>query len=376
MNGRKVLHRLFRNALQGVDPRRAVSEALLNPGIKRLLTDSRRVGIFACGKAAVPMLRGLPPLLRRGALVVVPRGYPAEGLSWSEILVASHPEPDGSSLAAARRAIAYFGEFGSQDVILCLVSGGTSSLLAMPRPGWTLERKRRAVRRLMLSGASIVQINRLRKSLSAVKGGKLGRKTSARLVTLVLSDVPGDDPALVGSGPTVRGRREDLTRVVASNRKGLEAAAREARKLGLAPRILRKRLSGEARREGEAFARVARRLGPRQALLAGGETTVTIQSGHGRGGRNLEFALGAGLALEGSAAVVLAAGSDGLDGSSRAAGACADGAIRSRAARLGLDPEEALARHDTEPFFERLGGLVVTGPTGTNVCDWVFAFRW
>jgi glycerate-2-kinase len=322
------------------------------------------------------MVRGVPARLRRGAMVVLPRGYPPGGLSSVEVLYSSHPEPDASSVRAARRALDFFAGFGSPDVILCLISGGTSSLLALPRPGLTLAAKRRAVRRLMRSGASIVEINRLRKSLSAIKGGRLGRRTSARLVTLVLSDVPGDSPALVGSGPTVRGRRGDVTRVVGSNRLGLEAAASRARRLGLEPRLSRARLSGEASEEGRRFARAAARLAPGQVLLAGGETTVELARRHGRGGRNLELALGAALALEGEPGItVLAAGSDGIDGSSKAAGALADGKTLDRARRRGLDAARALARHDTETFFERLGDLIVTGPTGTNVTDWAMAVR-
>jgi glycerate 2-kinase len=379
MNGkgrRRILRRLFRKALGGVDPRTAVFRALSRPRVSRLLEGARRVGVFACGKAASAMVRGVPARLRRGALVVLPRGYPAAGLSSLEVLFSSHPDPDASSVRAARRALDFFAGFGREDVILCLISGGTSSLLAKPRPGLTLETKRRAVRRLMRTGASIVEINRLRKSLSAVKGGKLGRRTSARLVTLVLSDVPGDRPALVGSGPTVRHGRRDATLVVGSNRMGLEAAAREARRLGLRPRVMRPRLSGEARKAGKRFARSASKLDPGEVLLAGGETTVTLGRRHGRGGRNLEFALGAALALEGAqGSTVLAAGSDGIDGNSRADGAFADGKTLARARRLGLDASRALARHDTEDFFERLGDLLVTGPTGTNVTDWAIAIR-
>jgi glycerate 2-kinase len=374
--GRHILRLLFREALRGADPKRAVLEALSRPSVARAVAKARRVGVFACGKGAVSMARGVPARWRKGALVVLPRGYPAGGASPATVLFSSHPEPDAASVAAARRALDYFAGFGREDVILCLISGGTSSLLTLPRRGITLEAKRRAVRRLMRSGASIVEINRLRKSLSAVKGGRLGRATRARLVTLVLSDVPGDRPSLVGSGPTVRGDRGDVTLVVGSNRSGLEAAARLARGKGLEPRLRRERLSGEASEEGERFARSAARLDPGRVLLAGGETTVTIRDGHGRGGRNLEFALGAARALAGTKDVtLLAAGSDGIDGSSRAAGAFAGGRSMSRALRIGLDPGRALERHDTERFFRKLGDLVVTGPTGTNVCDWAFAVR-
>ncbi len=374
--GRRILRLLFREALRGADPKRAVSEALSRPSIARALAKTRRVGVFACGKGAVSMTGGVPAGWRKGALVVLPRGYPAGGVSPATVLFASHPEPDATSVAAARRALDYFAGFGPEDVIVCLVSGGTSSLLTLPRPGVTLEAKRRAVRRLMRSGASIVEVNRLRKSLSAVKGGRLGRATRARIVTLVLSDVPGDRPSLVGSGPTVRGERGDVTLVVGSNRSGLEAAARLARENGLKPRLWRRRLSGEASEQGKRFARSAARLESGQVLLAGGETTVAIRGAHSHGGRNLEFALGAALGFAGAKRVtLLAAGSDGIDGSSRAAGALADGRTIGRALRLGLDPGRALEWHDTERFFRALGDLVVTGPTGTNVCDWAFAVR-
>jgi len=374
--GRRTLRRLFRACLEGVDPRKAVARELSRPRLAGVLGGARRVGVFACGKAASAMVQGVPARFRRNALVVLPRGYPAGGLSSLEVLFSSHPEPDASSVRATRRAIDYFADFGPRDVILCLISGGTSSLLTLPRSGITLEAKRRAVRRLMRSGASIVEINRLRASLSAVKEGRLGRRTSARLVTLVLSDVPGDRPALVGSGPTVRGRRGDATVVVGSNRRGLEAAARQARDLGLRPRFFPRRLAGEASEAGKRFARTASRLAPGQVLLSGGETTVRLARSHGRGGRNLEFALGAALALDGEIGItVVAAGSDGIDGSSRAAGALADGQTLLRARRRGLDARRALARHDTEPFFEQLGDLLVTGPTGTNVSDWAMAVR-
>ena len=376
--GRFLLERLYRAALEGADARRAVSRTLARPSVARILEEAGRLGVFACGKAAAGMIRGLPRRLRRGALVVLPRGYPAEGLSGADVLFSSHPEPDSWSVAAARRAIAYFESFGRGDAILCLVSGGTSSLLAMPKPGVTLEAKRRAVRKLMRSGASIVEINRLRKKLSAVKGGGLGRRTRAPLATLVLSDVPGDDPALVGSGPTIRGRARDVAVVVGSNRSGLEAAALAAGRLGLVPRLAREWLSGEARKAGELFAQNARRLAPGEILLTGGETTVTIGGGRppGRGGRNLVFARGAAIGLDSPEDVtILSAGSDGVDGSSRAAGAFAGSETLRRAEVLGLDPGETLALHDSEPFFDSLGDLFAPGPTGTNVCDWAFAVR-
>jgi hydroxypyruvate reductase len=349
--------------------------ALAERRVAGVLEAARSVGVFAVGKAAAGMLSGARGIGSRG-LVILPRGYPLRAPADVEVLHSSHPEPDRSSLRAARGAISFFESFGSDAVILCLVSGGASSLLALPRPGLTLAEKRRRVARLSDRGASILEINRLRARLSAVKGGGLARRTRARLVTLVLSDVPGDRASAVGSGPTIRGRRGDLVRVVGSNAAGLAAAERRARRLGLSPRFAAKRLSGEARSAGVHLARRAKRLRAGEVLLAGGETTVTLSGSRGRGGRSLEVALGAALEMEGSAGLsLLAAGSDGRDGSSRAAGAFADGSTLARARRQGLDAARALKGHATEGFFAALGDLLVTGATGTNVADWAFVVR-
>lgn len=380
--GRRLLEDLHRAALAGVDPRRRVAAALAGREIARALDVSAgggEVGVVAVGKAAAEMIAGARVRFRRG-LVVLPRGLsppaPRRGL---EVLFASHPEPDRSSVAAARRAREFFASFGPRDVILCLVSGGASSLLCLPRAGLTLGDKKRRIARLVRSGAGILEVNRLRTSLSAVKGGRLGRETRARLVTLVLSDVPGDRPSAVGSGPTIRGRSGDLVRVVGSNRMGLEAAARFARERGLSPRTISRRLAGEARDAGASFARAAARLDPGQVLFTGGETTVALDGTKGRGGRGgrcLELALAAARVLESAPGIaLLAAGSDGKDGSSAAAGAFADAGTMARARALGLDAAAALDRHDTQAFFAAIGDLLVTGPTGTNVADWAFAVR-
>ncbi|HYK41874.1 MAG TPA: DUF4147 domain-containing protein [Thermoanaerobaculia bacterium] len=373
-----LLESLYRAALAGADPRRAVVRALEDRAVSRRLNSAGRVGVFAVGKAAAAMARGVPGAFFEAALVIVPRGQGgAAGLRRRniEILEASHPEPDASSVAAARRAIRFFEGFGPRDVILCLVSGGTSSLLCLPRAGLTLAAKRRRIRDAASSGMPIAGLNRLRTSLSAVKGGRLGRRTRAALVTLVLSDVAGDRPETVGSGPTIRGGRRDLVRLAGSNRSGLLAARRRARELGLRVVLRRRRLTGEAVEEGERIGRQAVRLPSGTVLLAGGETTVRLPPKPGRGGRALELALGAAKSVEGSPVTLLSAGSDGRDGSSRAAGARADGTTLARARRLGLSAGRALERHDTEPFFEALGDLFVTGSTGTNVADWVFAVR-
>jgi glycerate 2-kinase len=378
-NPRRVLEGLHRAALAAADPEAAVARALPSPTLRRVLEHARRIGVFAVGKAAAGMaraaLREIGPV---PTFVVLPQGHPARGLPRGTVAFAAHPEPDASSVRAARRALRFVGGFGAGDLLLCLVSGGASSLLALPRAGMSLGQKRRAVRELARSGATIAEVNRLRTALSAVKGGRLGRATRARLVTLVLSDVPGDRAALVGSGPTVRGRRGDLVRVVGSNRLGLDAAAREARRMGLAVVLETRRLDGEARSAGARLARRARNLEPGTALVAGGETTVDLSAGRarGRGGRCLELALSAAGELSGEESIeLLAAGSDGLDGSSGAAGAFADGSTVARARRRGFDPGRALAIHETRAVFARLGDLFKTGPTGTNVGDWVFLLR-
>lgn len=368
--------RLYRAALEGADPEAAVRRALARPEVARRLRAARSVGIFAAGKAAAAMVRGARAAGAARTFAVLPKGHPLAGLGRRDVAFAAHPEPDASSARAARRALRYFRSFGPRDVVLCLVSGGSSSLVALPRTGLSLAAKRKAVRELARSGASILALNRLRTSLSAVKGGRLGRATRARLVTLVLSDVPGDRAASVGSGPTVRGRRGDVVRVVASNRSGLDAAAREARRLGWKVSLIGRRLSGDAAAAGRRVARAAARLSPGSVLIGGGETVVALGARRGRGGRCLELALGAAELLAGRRDLaLLAAGSDGLDGSAGAAGARVDGRTLARAGRLGLDPRQALARHDTRAFFEAVGGLFVTGPTGTNVGDWVFLSR-
>lgn len=378
---RAILDALYAAALGACDPKAAVEKAMSSQRVRAAVAGAGRIGLFAVGKAAAGMARGAA-VRRDASLVILPRGYPGEAGAGRRILYAAHPDPDGTSVRAAKEAVRFFRGFGPQDVILCLVSGGASSLLCLPRPGLSLADKRRRVSRLSASGASIVALNRLRTSLSGVKGGRLGRQTSARLVTLILSDVPGDVPSLVGSGPTIRGRRSDLVDVVGRNRTGLLAARREAARRGLRPRVLRQEIAGEAREAGARLGAAAARLAPGAVLLAGGEATVTLGSGAarrgrgGRGGRCLELALAAAVALEGIDGIAfLAVSSDGRDGSSDAAGAVVDGSTITRARRAGLDPDSALSRHATEDFFRRAGGLIVTGPTGTNVRDWVFAYR-
>lgn len=376
-SARDLLEGMYRAAVTGADPSRLVRRALGDPVIARKLDRASRVGLFASGKAAAGMLSGARVGHFDSAMAVLPRGYGSGRRSSGRLrlLFASHPDPDASSVSAARTALDFFRGFGPDDLILCLISGGTSSLLCLPRKGLTLAQKRERIRRAARSGAPIDALNRLRVRLSRVKGGRLGRATEAALVTLLLSDVPGDRPKVIGSGPTIRGRGGDLVRVVGGNGTGLDAAGDFARARGWRVQRAARRISGEAAVAGRRLGRAVADLPPRTVFLAGGESTVRLDAKSGTGGRSLELALAAADSLERANAVLLAAGSDGRDGTSRGAGAFADGTTLRRARALGLDPGEALRGHDSEPFFDALGDVFTPGLTGTNVADWVFAVR-
>jgi hydroxypyruvate reductase len=301
--------------------------------------------------------------------------------------------------------------------VLCLISGGASALLALPAAGLTLEDKQAVNRALLASGADIVQMNAVRKHLSAIKGGRLAAAAHpAKVVSLLISDVPGDDPAVIGSGPTVadpttfadarailrqyriepsaavlkhlEAARDEtpkpgdprlagaVTRIVARPQASLEAAAARARAAGIAPMILGDALEGEAREVAKVLAGIAlqaRRHGqpapPPCVLLSGGETTVTVR-GKGRGGRNAEFLLALALHLNGAVGIsALAADTDGIDGSEDNAGAIVTPDTLARARAKGLDARAVLGDNDGYGFFEALGDLVITGPTLTNVND-------
>jgi glycerate-2-kinase len=376
MAGVARLRGLWRTALEAVDPESLVARWLsARPGE----TGGRR-GLFACGKAAIAMAAGARNRPCDAALVIAPDG--AEPPRWfsGEFRTGAHPEPDRSSVEAARAALSFFRRFGAGDSILALISGGASSLLCLPRAGLTLSEKRDRIRRATREGLPIERLNRLRTSLSAIKGGRLAEATAARVTTLVLSDVPGADFRLVGSGPTISAKKKrDRAILLADNRTGVAAAAERARRDGARVRVLRRPIEGEARVAGSAFARELRALAGRSAgpayLLGGGETTVAIGTRAGRGGRNQEFALGAAREIDGDEGLaVLAAGSDGVDGNSDAAGAFVTGATIARGRRDGIDAAAILDRHDSQRFFDRVGGALRTGATGTNVADWMFGF--
>jgi glycerate 2-kinase len=334
-----------------------------------------------------------------------------------EVVEAAHPVPDAAGRDAARRILEAAGSAGPDDLVLCLISGGASALLALPAAGLSLEDKQAVNRALLASGADITQMNAVRKHLSAIKGGRLAAAAHpARVVSLLISDVPGDDPAVIGSGPTVADPttfadarailreygieppasvREHLAAardetpkpgdprlagakaiIVARPQASLEAAAARARAAGVAPIILGDALEGEAREVAKVLAGIAlqvRRHGqpapPACVLLSGGETTVTVR-GKGRGGRNAECLLALALHLNGAAGLsALAADTDGIDGSEDNAGALALPDSLARARAKGLDAKAMLADNDGYGFFAALGDLVITGPTLTNVND-------
>ena len=412
MSPRDILRRLFDAAIAAADPALCVPPHL--PA-----DDGGRLIVIGAGKASAVMARAVEehwsgPL---DGLVVTRYGHgvPCERI---EIVEAAHPVPDAAGEAAAARILGRISGLTASDRVLALISGGGSALLAAPAAGVTLAEKRALTAALLRSGAAIGEINCVRKHLSALKGGRLAAAAwPASVLTLAISDVPGDDPAVIASGPTVadpttavdalkvldfygiaipaalRARlasgeletpkpgdprlANSAFRLIASPRRMLEAAAAEASRLGIAPLILGDAIEGEAREVGKALAGMALSCGrhgfPAKkpcVLLSGGETTVTLKGEGGRGGRNTEFLLGLALALDGAPGIhALAADTDGIDGSADNAGAFVTPETLRRARELGLDIRGFMAANDARGFFSALGDLLVTGPTRTNVND-------
>ena len=390
----------------------------------------RGVVVVGAGKGAAGLAAALERRLGaalRGGLVVVPAGG-ARPLARIALAAGGHPEPDRRSAAATRRLLAALAR-DPDAAVLVVLTGGASSLLAAPVRGLTVADERRVTALLLASGATIGEINAVRKHLSAVKGGRLAERLRGRpAAALVLSDVPGDDLSVIASGPTVadpttfadaravlarhdlaarvpravrdllargaRGRARETpkpgaaairacpTLLLGGNDTAAAGAAAAARRLGLAVRRLRRPLVGPTGDAARAFARRladARDAATRRpvVLIAGGETTVRLGPRPGRGGRNQEFALEVARALAGVPGwALLSAGTDGIDGPTDAAGAWADGRTAARAARARRPLERALARHDAYPLLRALGDLLVTGPTGTNVADLKLALAW
>ncbi len=385
---------IWRAGVAACLPERVVPQHLPEPPAGRTV-------VLALGKAATEMagaVEGRWPGPLSG-LAVAPHGS-GGALCRIEVVTAAHPVPDEAGVEAARRLLALAREAGPDDLVLVLLSGGASALACLPGEGLALEEKRRLTGALLRSGADIGEINCVRRHLSRFKGGRLGLAVRpARLVTLAISDVLGDAPRDIGSGPTVPDptslddaravlRRYGIEapaagwsesakavpgdfRLVASGADALAAAAAEARRRGFDPVVLHAR--GEARLVGRAHAALALAAPPGTAIVSGGELTVTIR-GQGRGGPNQEYALALALALDAAPGIAaLAADTDGTDGGGGAAtdpaGALVDATTLHRARERGLDAAALLAENDSTPFFETLNDLVSPGPTRTNVND-------
>ncbi len=360
-----LLRGIFAAAVAAADPAVVLARHLPAPGAGRNV-------VIGAGKAAAAMAAALEAAWPEVALegVVVTRyghGAPTRRI---KVMEAGHPVPDAASEAGARAVMNAVGGLTAQDQVIALISGGASALLALPAPGLVLEDKQMVAKALLASGAPIGTMNRIRKALSGVKGGKLAAACGpARLVTLAISDVPGDDPAVIGSGPTwVEGADY---RMIATPAMALAAAADFCAARGLPVRVLGDAIEGEAADVGREMAALALRESRPVVLLSGGETTVTIGGGKaGRGGRNTEFLLSLAIGLDGAKHVYAIAGdSDGIDGTEDAAGAVIGPDTLARARQAGMDPMATLARHDSYSLFAALGDLVVTGPTLTNVND-------
>lgn len=411
MDAKSVLSQLFDAAVARAAPSVCVPPKLPPMGNGRLV-------VVGAGKAAAAMAAAVEAHWRGplGGLVVTRYGHgvPCRNV---EVIEAAHPVPDEAGAGAATRILGLVGSLAPDDQVLALISGGGSALLAAPAEGVTLAEKRSITAELLRCGAAIDEINCVRKHLSAIKGGRLAVAAwPATVTTLAISDVPGDDPAVIASGPTVgdpttcaealaildryriafgAGIRERLERgeletpkpgdprlarssfrLVASPWQMLEGAADAARTLGLRPVILGDAIEGEAREVAKAMAGIALSCvqhgqparGP-CVLLSGGETTVTMR-GKGRGGRNSEFLLSLARALGGAPGIhALAADTDGIDGSENNAGAFVDPSTLARARTVGVDPLVCLEANDAWGFFHAIGDLLVTGPTLTNVND-------
>lgn len=424
---RARLTRIFRAAVAAADPvralrrevRRAPDGALSLAG--EAIPPSQPLHVLALGKAAAPMARALEQIagsrLARG-LAITRRGDGAP-LERCAQCYAAHPVPDGSSAEAGRAALRFAAEVPRDAVLLVLLSGGASSLTTCPVEGLDLPALAATTRALLASGAPIDELNAVRKHLSAVSGGRLARASqAARLCVLAVSDVAGDRFDVIGSGPCApdpsryadalavlaarcpgavpsavrdhleagaRGERPETPKpgdpcfaqvrhvLLASSRTALDGARAAAQREGQTPVLVTDALAGEARLAGTRLAALCRavRASRPLCLLGAGETTVTVR-GDGKGGRSQELCLAAALGLDGVPGVaLLAAGTDGIDGPTDAAGAFADGDTLARARARGLDPQAALERNDAYPFFDAIDGLLRTGPTGTNVRDLV-----
>jgi len=364
-NPKIFLRGVFGAAVAAADPAHVLAAYLPPPGAGRNV-------VIGAGKAAASMAAALEAAWGDADFegVVVTRyghGAPTKRI---RVIEASHPVPDANSERGARALMAAVAGLGPDDQVVALMSGGASSLLVLPGDGVTLQDKAFLNKALLESGAPIGTMNRIRKALSGIKGGKLAAACApAKLVTLAISDVPGDDPAIIGSGPTFY-KGADY-RMIATPAMALTAAADFARAQNIPVQMLGDALEGEAAELGrDMAARALRERGP-ILLLSGGETTVTIgRDKPGRGGRNTEFLLSLAVALDGAKNIFAVAGdSDGIDGTEDAAGALIGPDTLARARAAGFDPGAMLKAHNSYSLFSKLADLVITGPTLTNVND-------
>ena len=423
---------IFQAGLNAVDPREAVKRFLHLEGDELRVGERiyhlsyfRRIWVIGAGKAGAPMAQAIEEVMGekvdRG-LVIVKYGYTA-ALEKINIVEAGHPIPDEAGQKGARALMEMVTELRGEDLVFCLLSGGGSALLPCPVEGVSLSEKQLTTKLLLECGADIHEINAIRKHLSRIKGGGLTRTAyPATIISLILSDVIGDDLDVIASGPTVGDKstfddcmkviekyhlnaqipptvlrhlrkgvagkveetpkpdapvfRNTLNMIVGSNIQCLEAAAQKAEELGFRTLILSSFIQGETREVARVHGallkevlRSGRPLSPPACIISGGETTVTIR-GKGKGGRNQEFVLACAMEVAGwEGAVVFSAGTDGTDGPTDAAGAFADWKMVSKAHEMGLDPAIYLKENNSYQFFERLNDLIITGPTNTNVMD-------
>jgi hydroxypyruvate reductase len=382
---RRLLEESFRAAVAAADPLKILDAHLPSP-------PRGRIFVAAAGKAAASMS------------LAVERHYsvPIEGIAVTRyqhglatkrirVVEAGHPVPDEAGERAAREILESAKRLGRDDLLLVLISGGGSSLLSLPAPGVSMAELKALTGKLLKSGAEIREMNTVRKHLSAIAGGRLAAACRGRVVALIISDVVGDDPTHIASGPcaadptTIADAKAVLAKyrisfggpfsespksvqaenkVVATALRSLEAAGEIFRREGIRPEILGDTITGEAREVGKEMAQLARRTKGPLALISGGECTVTIEGESGRGGRCAEFLLSLG--IESGGIWAIAADTDGIDGSEDNAGAI----LTPESMRRGVDGKDFLDRHDSYGFFQRLGDLVVTGPTRTNVNDY------
>ena len=427
----QILKALIHKSLDAADPGKAMKQASIRKNhhlyvnsVHYDLTQYQRIVCVGAGKSSAHMARTLEHILGRyleGGLAIVKDGYRAS-CKKIQIVEGSHPIPDMRGVHATKQILKIVKTLSKRDLLIVLISGGASSLLCAPAPELTLTDKRRTTNLLLRCGADIQELNTVRKHLSAVKGGQLTQATSARILTLIVSDVLGDDLATIGSGPTMpdpttfheaktilenyqlwtkvpekirkhltlgcngkipetlKCRRQlspqNQTVILGNHQTAIDGMAKEAKRLGLLPYILDSPLQGEAKNVGGILGAMAKDIHyfgnpirPPACLIAGGEPTVTI-SGKGKGGRDQECMLAAAQEIAGLTNVVVAGfGTDGTDGPTDAAGAMVDGKTIQRARRKGLSTEKFLKRHDSYSFFNQVGGHIITGPTNTNVND-------